>query len=94
MVGVGAAGCLFGGFVGFLLRSSAFMIGQRPFHHVITRGESLQGAKRVMISLARESFNVMFVGAVIGYFMGKESFVHVPRHHHVMKGGMRPPALP
>lgn len=80
MIGVGAVGCLFGGFIGFLLRPSAFMIGQLPFQHVITRGESLQGVERVMMSLARDSFNVMVIGAVIGliagavigYFIGKK----------------------
>jgi hypothetical protein len=80
MIGIGVAGCLAGGFVGFLLRPSAFLLGQLPFQHVITRGESLQGAERVMMALARDSFNIMLSGAVIGllsgvvigYFIGKK----------------------
>ncbi len=80
IIGIGAAGCLAGGFVGFLLRPSAFLVGQLPFQHVITRGESLQGVERVMMALARDSFNIMLsgaavgllAGAVIGYFIGKK----------------------
>jgi hypothetical protein len=63
-------GCLTGGFIGFLLRPSAFVIGQLPFQHVITRGQSLQGVERVFMSLARESFNTMMIGAVIGLLAG------------------------
>lgn len=70
MIGIGLAGCLAGGFIGFLLRPSAFMIGQLPFQHVITRGGSLQGVERVFLSLARESFNTMVIGAAIGLFAG------------------------
>lgn len=70
LIGIGAVGCLAGGFVGFLLRPSAFMVGQLPFKHVITRGESLQGVERVFMSLAQESFNVMLTGAIIGLVAG------------------------
>lgn len=70
MISIGMVGCLAGGFIGFLLRPSAFMMGQLPFQHVITRGESLQGVERVFMSLARESFNTMMIGAVIGLLAG------------------------
>ncbi|MRR15292.1 MAG: hypothetical protein EG826_02420 [Deltaproteobacteria bacterium] len=70
MISLGLAGCLAGGFIGYLLRPSAFMIGQLPFHHVITRGGSLQGVERVFMSLARESFNTMMIGAAIGFVAG------------------------
>ena len=70
MMSMGIVGCLAGGFIGFLFRPSAFMIGQLPFQHVITRGQSLQGVERVLMSLARESFNTMMIGAAIGLFAG------------------------
>ncbi len=67
---IGFVGFLAGGLVGFLLRPSAFIIGQLPFRHVISRGESLQGVEKVFVSLARESFNTMLTGAVIGWMAG------------------------
>jgi hypothetical protein len=70
VIGIGFAGCLAGGFVGFLLRPSAFLVGQLPFQHVISRGESLQGVERVMMTMARDSFNIMMSGAVIGLIAG------------------------
>jgi len=70
MMSMGIVGCLAGGFIGFLLRPSAFMVGQLPFQDVITRGESLQGVERVFMSLARESFNTMMIGAAIGLVVG------------------------
>ncbi len=70
MISMGMVGCLAGGFIGFLLRPSAFMIGQLPLQHVITRGQSLQGVERVFLSLARESFNTMMIGAAIGLLAG------------------------
>lgn len=70
MISLGLAGFLAGGFIGYLLRPSAFMIGQLPLQHVITRGESLQGVERVFMSLARESFSTMMIGAAIGLVAG------------------------
>lgn len=70
IIGIGAVGLLAGGFVGFIMRPSAFLVGQLPFKHVITRGESLQGVERVLMSLAQESFNMMLAGAAIGLAVG------------------------
>ena len=70
MMSMGIVGCLAGGFIGFLLRPSAFVIGRLPFQHVITRGQSLQGVERVFMSLARESFNTMMIGAAISLLAG------------------------
>ena len=40
-IGIGIVGFLIGGFVGFLARPSAFLTGQLPFEHVISRGANL-----------------------------------------------------
>ena len=79
IIGIGIAGFLIGGVVGFLARPSAFFVGQLPFEHVITRGATLKGIDQVMIPLAQRSFNITLIGAiigavagiVIGYFIGK-----------------------
>ena len=70
MIGIGIAGFLIGGLVGFLARPSAFFVGQLPFEHVITRGASLKGVEQVMIPLAQRSFNVTLMGAIIGAVAG------------------------
>jgi hypothetical protein len=41
MIGLGSAGFLVGGLIGFLLRPAAFLVGQLPFEHVISRGASV-----------------------------------------------------
>lgn len=80
MIGIGAAGFLIGGFVGFLARPSIALIGQLPFDTVISRGAGLKGLDQMLLlPLAQQSFNVMLIGAVvgavagivIGYFVGK-----------------------
>jgi ABC-type Fe3+ transport system permease subunit len=63
-------GFVIGGGVGFLLRPSAFLIGQLPIDIVITRGIFLRGLDRVMIPLAESSFNQMLTVAVIGALVG------------------------
>lgn len=67
---LGILGFLLGGFIGFLERPSAFLIGQLPFRHVITRGKSLQGIDQMLIPIAQESFNNMVYGALIGTIAG------------------------
>jgi hypothetical protein len=71
---LGIVGFVAGGFLGFLYRPSAFLIGQLPFDVVITRGANLKGMDQVLISMAQTSFNnmatVAVVGAVIGFVVG------------------------
>ncbi|MDZ7797033.1 MAG: hypothetical protein U5N56_08300 [Candidatus Marinimicrobia bacterium] len=69
-LGLGFPGLLIGGFIGFLSRPSGVLTGKLPFIHVITRGATYEGVNQIMISLARESFNVMLTGAIIGAAVG------------------------
>jgi hypothetical protein len=63
-------GVLLGGLVGYLLRPSAFLVGQLPLETVITRGAYLQGLDQLLVGTAQASFNYLFVGAVIGGVVG------------------------
>lgn len=66
----GLIGILFGGLIGFLLRPAAPLIGQLDFHTVLTRGISLHGADRLLISTAQTSFNYVIVGLLLGGGIG------------------------
>jgi hypothetical protein len=66
----GLIGLIAGGVVGFLLRPSAFLVGQLPLQTVITRGEQLKGLDRLYKQTAEISFNYMLVGAIIGLLLG------------------------
>ncbi len=70
IIGIGIAGFLIGGLIAFLLRPSAFLIGQLSFGDVITRGASFKGMDQMLVPLAQRSFNVMLVGAIIGTIAG------------------------
>ena len=59
-------GVLVGGFIGFLQRPSALLVGQLPFSTVITRGANLQGLDQLLIPLAQRSFNVMVTWSLVG----------------------------
>jgi len=80
IIGIGIAGFLIGGLIGFLARPSAFIIGQLPFDAVITRGASLKGMDQLLVPLAQQSFNTMLIyaiiggigGIVIGYFVQRK----------------------
>jgi hypothetical protein len=63
-------GCVIGGFVAFLLRPSAMLVGQLPFGVVITRGAYLSDLDQVLVPVAHTSFNVMLAGAVLGALAG------------------------
>ncbi len=63
-------GLLVGGFVGYIYRPPAFLIGQLPFKTVITRGSSLQGFEQVYLATARTSFNYLLSGGIIGMVLG------------------------
>ena len=69
-LGLSIIGFFVGGCIGFLLRPSAFLVGQLPLETVITRGANLSGLDRLLISTAETSFNYMMVGALIGAAAG------------------------
>ena len=62
----GLIGLAVGGVIGFLLRPSAFLVGQLSFGVVITRGEYLSGIDRLYKQTAELSFNYVLVGAIAG----------------------------
>jgi hypothetical protein len=59
-------GAILGAIVGFLLRPSVPLVGQLPFPVVITRGANLSGLDIILRSVAKQSFNYMMVGAIVG----------------------------
>ncbi len=67
---LGAAGFLVGALVGYLYRPPAFLVGQLPFHVVISRGTSLKGFDQMYIPIAETSFNYLLGGGVIGAVAG------------------------
>lgn len=71
---LGFVGFLIGGFIGFLMRPAAPLVGQLPFMAVLTRGDSLQRIvawrDEMLISVAEQSFNLMVGGAVVGLICG------------------------
>ena len=69
-VGIGIAGFLIGGLLGFLFRPSAFLVGRLPFAAVISRGAVFEGLDKMLVPMAQTSFNVMLAGAVIGAVCG------------------------
>lgn len=81
MIAFGIVGSLIGGFVAFLARPSALLVGQLPFIDVISRGSTLNGLDQMLVPIAQRSFNITLAGAiigaiagiVIGYFVGKKN---------------------
>lgn len=63
-------GLLLGAAVGYFYRPPAFLVGQLPFHVVITRGTTLKGLDQVYIPVAESSFNYLLAGAVLGAVVG------------------------
>ncbi len=59
-----------GAVVGYLYRPPAFLIGQLPFHVVISRGTSLKGLDQVYIPVAERSFNYLLGGGLAGAILG------------------------
>lgn len=74
-IGFGAGGFFVGGLIGFLLRPSAFLVGQLSFGQVISRGSNFAGMDQMLVPLAQSSFNIMFgvavVGAIVGALIGQ-----------------------
>lgn len=66
----GLVGFLLGGFIAFLLRPSAMLVGQLPFETVISRGANLRGLDKLLVSTAQTSFNMMVAGAILGAVCG------------------------
>ncbi len=67
---LGVGGFLLGALVGYLYRPPAFLIGQLPFHVVITRGTQLKGFDQMYIPVAETSFNYLFGGGLAGAIAG------------------------
>ncbi len=70
MVPLGVLGFIIGSLIGYLLRPSAFLIGQLSFPAVISRGATLQGMDKLLVPMAQTSFNVMIIGGIIGGTLG------------------------
>lgn len=68
--GFGIGGFIVGGFLAFLMRPSAFLVGQLPFEQVISRGANLKGLDVMLVPLAQQSFNVMIIGSIVGALAG------------------------
>jgi len=66
----GAAGFLAAAFIGYLYRPPAFLIGQLPFKHVISRGTTLKGINQIYMNVAQTSFNYLVVGGIAGAILG------------------------
>ena len=69
-MGLVVLGFVVGGGIGFMLRPSAFIVGQLPFQTVITQGTALSGLDQLLIPTAQQSFNVMLIGAAVGAVIG------------------------
>lgn len=65
-----AIGAIAGAWIGYLLRPSAFLIGQLPFEMVITGGAQLNGIDSILAPLARQSLSLMVAGAIVGALIG------------------------
>ena len=63
-------GFFVGGLIGFMMRPSAFLVGQLPFETVITGGANLTGLDQLLRSTAQNSLNLMIMGAVLGALTG------------------------
>ncbi len=66
----GTIGLLLGGFLGYVMRPAAPLIGQLPFRVVMTQGTNLQGLDQILVPMAQRSFNYVLVGAVLGVLAG------------------------
>lgn len=63
-------GAVLGGVIGYLLRPSGFLVGPLPWRVVLTRGADLEGADRLLVGLARQSFNDVLAGVLLGAAAG------------------------
>lgn len=65
-----ALGAGLGGIIGFLVRPPVPLVGKLPFEVVITRGSTLEGMDRMLVSSAQTSFNYILVGLLLGGVVG------------------------
>lgn len=63
-------GACVGGLLGFLIRPSVPLIGQLPLEAVLTRGASYSGLDQILVPFAKQSFNYLLVGFILGGFGG------------------------
>jgi hypothetical protein len=63
-------GLIAGGWIGFLNRPAAPLVGKLPFEKVFLAGTNLKGLEKLLVSTARTSFDYMLLGAVIGLLAG------------------------
>ena len=68
--------------VAFLLRPSVPLVGQLPLSIVMTRGANLDGLEQLLAPAARQSFDRMLAGAVLGALAGWCIQVLARRHRH------------
>jgi hypothetical protein len=70
LIVLGCIGVAVGGFVGFLLRPEAPLVGQLPLETVLTRGANLRGFDSLLMGVAQTSFNYLITGVILGGFVG------------------------
>lgn len=63
-------GLVIGGYIGFLNRPAALLVGQLPFEKIILAGTNLKGVEKLLAPTAQTSFQYMLVGAVLGLLGG------------------------
>src|SRR5438105_439251 len=61
-----SAGSRIGALAEYILHPANILVGQLPFIVVIMRGTFLTGLDTILVPLARESFNCIFFGLVVG----------------------------
>ena len=80
-LGLPVIGLAIGGFIGFLMRPSALLIGQLPLGTVIMRGSNLSGLDALLVPTAQASFNAMVAGAIVGAVTGVVVHVAIRAKH-------------
>jgi len=68
--GLVMVGGLLFGLLGYLLRPDAPIVGQLPFHAVVSRGATLSGFEEFLLPAARTSFLYLLAGIVFGVLLG------------------------
>lgn len=88
-IGPALLGAAIGGFISFLFRPAAPLVGQLPFGVVISRGATLVGMDKMLVPYAESSFNIMVVGIILGIVIGTvvgsslSKTKHTPQAHYI-----------